>query len=58
MMSSRGEFHAAFRRREFRPKDFENNPALLVINEGKHVRASLTEPIVPDAVDSSSRITF
>lgn len=56
--SSRGEFHAAFRRREFRPKDFQNNPALIVIDEGKHLRASLTEPIVPNAVDSGSRITF
>ena len=45
----------SFRDGEFWPKYFENYPIYSVIDKRKGLRAPLTKPIVPYAVDSSWR---
>src|SRR4029453_5595209 len=42
---------------QFRPECLENYPKFFIVDERKHMRAALAEPIMPYAVDSSRRIT-
>jgi hypothetical protein len=56
-ISSRRQLFVILRSRKFRPECLENDPTFFIVDERKHMRAALAEPIMPYAVDSSRRIT-
>ena len=56
-ISRRRQLFVILRSRKIRPECLENDPKFFIVDERKHMRATLAEPIMPYAVDASRQIT-